>query len=432
MKLMMVGTGYVGLVSGTCFAESGNEVICVDNQKEKVESLKRGEIPIYEPGLQELVLKNSQEGRLSFTTDLKAAAPDVDAIFIAVQTPASEDGSADLSYVQSVAEEIGEVIGEGFKIVVNKSTVPVGTAEKVEGIIKGRNPQANVAVCSVPEFLREGSAVHDTFHPDRTVIGASSEKARDQLVELHKPFTDKIVATDVRSAEMIKYASNAFLAAKISFTNEIANICDVYGADVHAVTKGMGLDHRIGPKFLNAGIGYGGSCFPKDIRALIHMADAHDYEPKLLRAVEAVNEKQSMRIVEHLEQVFGNDLSGRTLAVLGLAFKPNTNDTRDAPSIKIINELVERGGNVKAFDPIVKSLQGSETSDKTTFCGSAEQAIEGADALLLVTEWAEFKNLSPQMVKEKLRTPVVVDGRNAFDSEKMKAEGLIYHGIGRS
>ncbi|HEX7065270.1 MAG TPA: UDP-glucose/GDP-mannose dehydrogenase family protein [Bacillales bacterium] len=431
MKIMMAGTGYVGLVSGTCFAESGNDVICVDNQTEKVEMLNRGEIPIYETGLQELVLKNTDEGRLSFTTDMEASAAWADVIFIAVGTPASEDGAADLSYVYNVAKEIGSAIGDSYTIVVNKSTVPIGTAEKVASLIKEQTPEANVDVCSVPEFLREGSAVHDTFHPDRTVIGAPTEKACQKLRDLHEPFANNFVITDVRSAEMIKYASNAFLATKISFINEIANICDAYEADVNAVATGMGLDHRIGPKFLNPGIGYGGSCFPKDIRALIHMAETYDYEPRVLRAVEEVNEQQGMRIIEHLDQIYENDLSDRTVAVFGLAFKPNTNDMRDAPSIKIIRELLRRGARVKAYDPIVGEEGKAIISDEIELSGSSFEAMEDADVLVIVTEWPEFKDLSLSEMKDRLNAPIVIDGRNVFDPKEMKKHGFIYRGIGR-
>ncbi|MFB4165197.1 UDP-glucose/GDP-mannose dehydrogenase family protein [Alteribacillus sp. JSM 102045] len=431
MKLAVVGTGYVGLVSGTCFAELGNDVICVDKLKDKVEQLNRNEIPIYEPGLEELVRKNKEAGRLAFTTDLKEAVKEAEVVLIAVGTPETETGAANLSFVYAVAEEIGEALDDTFKVIVNKSTVPVGTGEAVEGIVRKRKPEANIDVSSVPEFLREGSAVNDTFHPDRVVIGTSSEKAASMLKELHLPLTDNIVITDPRSSEMIKYASNAFLATKISFINEIANICDLYDADVHAVAKGMGLDHRIGPKFLHAGIGYGGSCFPKDVKALKYLAEDKGYHPNILQAVNDVNEIQSRKMVEHLDRIFDGDISGRTIAILGLAFKPNTDDMREAPSLKIIQELMERGASIRAFDPIAKENAEQMLPDEVEYAESALAAIDGADAAFLVTEWDECKAITPGQWKNSLKQPVVVDGRNALDKESLKAEGIIYHGIGR-
>ncbi|WP_017726215.1 UDP-glucose dehydrogenase family protein [Halalkalibacterium ligniniphilum] len=432
MKLAVIGTGYVGLVSGTCFAELGNDVICVDKLVEKVDMLKKGEIPIYEPGLKELVIKNQEEGRLAFTTDLKGAVQAADLILIAVGTPESETGAANMSFVYGVAEEIGDAIGESYKIVVNKSTVPVGTAEKVEAIIKERNEKANVDVCSVPEFLREGSAVKDTFNPDRIVIGTSSKKAEKALVELHKPLTEQILVTDVRSSEMIKYASNAFLATKISFINEIANICDAYGADVNAVAKGMGLDTRIGPKFLNAGLGYGGSCFPKDTKALIHLAEEKGYTPQLLHAVKDVNSRQGLRVVEHVERIFGDDVKGLRAAMLGLSFKPNTDDMREAPSLVIAERLLGMGMTVKAYDPIAMNNAKKIIGAKIEYGTSVEDTIRDADVLLLVTEWDEFVQIDPNDLKKWLRRPVVIDGRNVYDPKQMREIGMIYHGIGRS
>ncbi|MDT8858811.1 UDP-glucose/GDP-mannose dehydrogenase family protein [Alkalihalobacillus sp. MEB130] len=433
MKVAVVGTGYVGLVSGTCFAELGNTVICVDKMQEKVDMLQKGEIPIYEPGLQQLVVSNQENGRLTFTTDLTSAVAASDIILIAVGTPASDDGSANMSYVYAVAEEVGEAIGSEYKIVVNKSTVPVGTAEKVEQLIKDKNAQAQVDVCSVPEFLREGSAVKDTFNPDRIVIGTSSKRAEETLVELHKPLTEEIVVTDVRSSEMIKYASNAFLATKISFINEIANICDAYGADVKAVAKGMGLDNRIGPKFLNAGLGYGGSCFPKDTKAIIHLAQAAGYTPELLKAVEGVNERQSFRIIEHVKGVFGTELKGLRAAVLGLAFKPNTDDIRDAPALKIIDELVKMGMTVTAYDPIAiaNTKKVLPESDAITYGTNVEGTLDGADVMIVVTEWDEFVKLDSDFMKSKLKKAIVIDGRNIYDPLEMREAGFIYHGIGR-
>ncbi|WP_240374371.1 UDP-glucose dehydrogenase family protein [Bacillus piscicola] len=431
MKLAVVGTGYVGLVSGTCFAELGNDVICVDKLEEKVERLNRCDIPIYEPGLEELVRKNKEEGRLSFTTNLREAVKKADLIFIAVGTPETESGAADMSFVYAVAEEIGSAVDNHYKVIVNKSTVPVGTAEAVEAIIKEQQPAAKIDVCSVPEFLREGSAVEDTFHPDRVIIGTTSENAEKILKELHLPLTDKIVSTDPRSAEMIKYASNAFLAAKISFVNEMANICDLYDADINAVTKGMGLDHRIGPKFLNAGIGYGGSCFPKDVKALKHLAEEKNYRTDLLQAVIDVNDKQSRRMVDHLDNVYDGDINGLTIGVLGLAFKPHTDDMREAPSLKIIQELVDRGALVQAYDPIATENAKPLLPKEVKLVERAYAALEEADAVFLVTEWEECKELTPQEFKEAMKRPVVIDGRNVLDREALKAEGIIYHGIGR-
>ncbi|WP_026702129.1 UDP-glucose dehydrogenase family protein [Salibacterium aidingense] len=431
MNLAVIGTGYVGLVSGTCFAELGNRVICVDNMTEKVERLNRNEIPIYEPGLEELVRKNKEEGLLSFTTDIGGAVRHSDIILIAVGTPETETGAADLSYVYGVAEEIGGTLDDSYKVIVNKSTVPVGTAEAVERIIQKRQPAAAIDVCSVPEFLREGSAVKDTFHPDRVVIGAASDRAAALLNDLHRPLTEQIVVTDPRSSEMIKYASNAFLATKISFINEIANICDIYEADVNAVARGMGLDHRIGPKFLNAGIGYGGSCFPKDVKALKYLAEEKEYHPSLLQAVNDVNEQQNRRMIEHLVRIFDGDISGLRIAILGLAFKPNTDDIREAPALKIIQELEEQGAKIQAFDPVAAENAKQIINADISYAETALDALKDADAAFLVTEWAECKALTPTQFKEQLNRPVVIDGRNALDAKALKAEGIIYHGIGR-
>ncbi|SFE92380.1 UDP-glucose dehydrogenase family protein [Alteribacillus iranensis] len=432
MKLAVIGTGYVGLVSGTCFADLGNEVICVDKLEDKVERLNRYDIPIYEPGLEELVRKNHQRDRLSFTTDIHSAVHHADIVLIAVGTPETESGAADMSFVYKVAEEIGESIEDDkYRVIVNKSTVPVGTAEKVEDLIKKQQPNANINVCSVPEFLREGSAVKDTFHPDRIIIGASDKRAESMLLELHSPLTDQIVVTDPRSSEMIKYASNAFLATKISFINEIANICDAYDADIKAVAEGMGLDNRIGPKFLNAGIGYGGSCFPKDVKALKHLAEERNYQPDILQAVMDVNEKQSHRMVEHLDRIFDGDIKGMTVAILGLAFKPNTDDMREAPSVKIIHELTEKGASVRAVDPIAANNARTLLPEDVHIVEDALEAIKDADAAFLVTEWDEFKKITADDFKRLLKQPVVIDGRNVFDRDLFKENGIIYHGIGR-
>lgn len=432
MKLTVVGTGYVGLVSGTSFAELGNDVICVDKIPEKVDRLNNGEIPIYEPGLKELVDSNRAAGRLQFTTELRPAVQASDVVVIAVGTPESETGAANMSYVYGVADEIGEAVNDDkFRVVVNKSTVPVGTADRVRSLIADKNPGAQVEVCSVPEFLREGSAVKDTFNPDRVIIGTNSDKAADILTELHQPLTDNIVVTDPRSSEMIKYASNAFLATKISFVNEVANICDYYGADINAVTRGMGMDNRIGPKFLNAGIGYGGSCFPKDVKAIKHLAEVKGYYPQLLQAVNDVNEKQSLRMVDHLNVIFNEDIRNITVALLGLAFKPNTDDMREAPSLKIIRSLQEYGVKVRAFDPVAEDNAKQLLEGDIYFAENALDACEGADAAMLVTEWDECVQVTPEKLKSIMNKPVMIDGRNAFEAKEFKEAGFIYHGIGR-
>ncbi|MDZ5784076.1 UDP-glucose dehydrogenase family protein [Marinococcus luteus] len=432
MKLTVVGTGYVGLVSGTSFAELGNDVICVDKIPEKVDRLNNGEIPIYEPGLKELVDSNRAAGRLQFTTELKPAVQASDVVVIAVGTPESETGAANMSYVYGVADEIGEAVNDDkFRVVVNKSTVPVGTADRVRRLIADKNPEAQIEVCSVPEFLREGSAVKDTFNPDRVIIGTNSDKAAGILTELHQPLTDNIVVTDPRSSEMIKYASNAFLATKISFVNEVANICDYYGADINAVTRGMGMDNRIGPKFLNAGIGYGGSCFPKDVKAIKHLAEVKGYYPQLLQAVNDVNEKQSLRMVDHLNVIFNEDIRNITVALLGLAFKPNTDDMREAPSLKIIRSLQEYGVKVRAFDPVAEDNAKQLLEGDIYFAESALDACEGADAAMLVTEWEECLQVTPEKLKSIMNKPVMIDGRNAFEAREFKEAGFIYHGIGR-
>ncbi|GEK59113.1 UDP-glucose 6-dehydrogenase [Marinococcus halophilus] len=432
MKLTVVGTGYVGLVSGTSFAELGNDVICVDKIPEKVDRLNNGEIPIYEPGLKELVDANRAAGRLQFTTELQPAVRASDIVIIAVGTPESETGAANMSYVYGVADEIGEAVNDDkFRVVVNKSTVPVGTADRVRSLIADKNPDAKIEVCSVPEFLREGSAVKDTFNPDRVIIGTNSDKAAEILTELHQPLTDNIVVTDPRSSEMIKYSSNAFLATKISFVNEVANICDYYGADINAVTRGMGMDNRIGPKFLNAGIGYGGSCFPKDVKAIKHLAEVKGYYPQLLQAVNDVNEKQSLRMVDHLNVIFNEDIRNITVALLGLAFKPNTDDMREAPSLKIIRSLQEYGVKVRAFDPVAEDNARQLLEGDVYYAENALDACEGADAAMLVTEWEECLQVTPEKLKSIMKKPVMIDGRNAFKAKEFKEAGFIYHGIGR-
>ncbi|OLO42346.1 UDP-glucose 6-dehydrogenase [Alkalihalophilus pseudofirmus] len=427
MNICVIGTGYVGLVSGTCFSEIGNHVICVDLDERKIDMLKNGEIPIYEPGLKELVANNVQAGRLSFTTDLAKGMKNADVVFIAVGTPPKENGEADLTFIKAVASSIGEYLN-GYAVVVTKSTVPVGTGKMVKEIIQSKT-SVEFDVASNPEFLREGSAIYDTQNMDRAVIGVESKKAGDILTKLHEPFNTEIVVTNIETAEMIKYAANAFLATKISFINEIANICEQVDADVTEVARGMGLDPRIGSKFLQAGIGYGGSCFPKDTRAIIQIAQQANYEFKIVKSVEDVNNAQRMRLVDKLTKAFGS-LEGKQIGVFGLAFKPNTDDMRDAPSVDIIREIQRQGATVLAYDPvasenaktIIKPLQTSDHLYDT---------VKDADAVLILTEWNEIKGLDLAKVKELMRGNVIVDGRNVFDLETVNQHGFYYDSIGR-
>lgn len=429
MKLAVIGTGYVGLVSGVCFSDLGNEVVCVDKLKNKIEMLNRGEVPIYEPGLKELIEKNKNGGRLHFTTDLIGAVQQADIVFIAVGTPSRPDGQADLSYIEQAAKEIGKSLN-GFKIIVTKSTVPVGTNEKIQEMISLES-LFPCEVASVPEFLREGTAVQDTLFPDRIIIGTSSEMARDRLIQLHKPLTDNIIVTDVRSAEMIKYASNAFLATKISFINEIANICEKVGADVNQVAFGMGQDRRIGSSFLKAGIGYGGSCFPKDTQALIQIAGQMDYDFKLLKSVVEVNRGQRFNVIKKLESIL-NHLQGKTIAVWGLAFKPETDDVRDAPAVEIISGLLERGAKVKAYDPIATdNFIHYFKMDGVEYCSEAQEAAIDADALCILTEWKEFKDISPATIQGWLKRPNLIDGRNLYSEAELARTELNYYSVGR-
>ncbi|WP_025027147.1 UDP-glucose 6-dehydrogenase TuaD [Caldalkalibacillus mannanilyticus] len=430
-KLAVVGTGYVGLVSGTCFAEIGNQVICCDVDQGKIDRLKAGEIPIYEPGLEELVASNVEAGRLSFTTEINTAIQSSDIIYIAVGTPMSETGEADLRYVKAVANTIGENLND-YKVVVNKSTVPVGTGELVRSIISEHvNNTIEFDVVSNPEFLREGSAIYDCMNMERAVIGATSEKAADIIAELHAPFKTNILKTDLESAEMIKYAANAFLATKISFINDIANVCERVGADVTKVAEGMGLDSRIGSKFLQAGIGYGGSCFPKDTQALVHIADEVNYDFKLLKSVIETNDLQRLRMIEKVENVFGKDLSGKTIAVLGLAFKPNTDDMRYAPALTIIPELVRKGAKVKGFDPIAISEAKKELGDQLEYSTDLYEVLKGSDLCLVLTEWKEVLEMDVEKVKQLLKQPIIIDGRNCFELEEMKSYNIQYISIGR-
>ncbi|GGO06412.1 UDP-glucose dehydrogenase family protein [Saccharibacillus kuerlensis] len=430
MKLTFIGTGYVGLVSGVCFSEIGNQVTCVDKDLAKIERLKQGEVPIYEPGLQELIEKNTGIGNLKFTSDLTTSVQEADVVFICVGTPSLPSGEANLEYVEQVAQDIALAMN-GYKIVVTKSTVPVGTNDKIKAIVSQLSPHP-FDVVSIPEFLREGSAVKDTLRPDRIIIGTSSERAAATLTELHKPLTDEIMITEVRSAEMIKYASNAFLATKISFINEIANICEKVGADVTNVAKGMGYDKRIGSSFLQAGIGYGGSCFPKDTNALIQIAGNVDYEFKLLKSVVEVNNDQRFNIISKLNHSLGN-LQGKTIGIWGLAFKPNTDDVREAPALDIIKTLLKEGAVVKAYDPIATAnfRQFFSNEGDVEWCESAMETAESCDALCLLTDWAEFKEVDLQHLNGIMKQPVLIDGRNVYSRDQLAETTFQYYSIGR-
>lgn len=429
MKITVVGTGYVGLVSGVCYAELGHDVICVDKDMEKIRKLAEGEIPIYEPGLQPLVIRNSAEGRLRFQTELREAITASDIIIIAVGTPSLPNGEANLFYIEQVAREVAEVI-DCYKIICIKSTVPVGTNERIRYLIQSQS-SVHFDSVSLPEFLREGTAVQDTLHPDRIVIGAESEQAAEIMRELHQGLTEHILVTDIRSAEMIKYASNAFLATKISFINEIANICEKVGADITKVTEGMGYDNRIGSSFLKAGIGYGGSCFPKDTQALIQIAGQMNYDFKLLKSVVEVNRGQRFNVIRKLEQLLG-DLSGKTIGIWGLAFKPETDDVRDAPSIEIIQSLIDLGAVVKAYDPIAtnnfRSVLGYAN---VKYCETAREAALETDALCILTEWQEFRQISLYELETWMKTPNLIDGRNIYSEEEIAKTQFAYYSIGR-
>lgn len=432
MKIAVIGTGYVGLVAGTCFAENGNKVVCVDVNPAKVESLRNGKLPIYEPGLEEMVMKNVQAGRLSFTTSTGDAVVESQVVFIAVGTPQDEDGSADLSYVLAAAREIGRAMN-GPRIVVDKSTVPVGTAEKVAAAIREVTTHP-VSVVSNPEFLKEGNAIDDFLKPDRVVIGTDDEEARKVMVDLYSPFvrTGKpIICMDTRSAEMTKYAANAMLATKISFINEIANLCEIVGADVTKVREGIGSDVRIGPHFLFAGIGYGGSCFPKDVSALSRTARDAGYEFRILDAVQSANEHQKSVVLEKVESIFGQDLSGRTFGIWGLSFKPKTDDMREAPSLTIIQGLLARGAKVVAHDPEAMKEARRLIDPSVRLVDSNYEACTGADALLVLTEWSTYQRPDFETVQKLLKAPIVIDGRNIYSPERMQALGFQYHSIGR-
>lgn len=430
-RIAVIGSGYVGLVTGTCFAETGNQVICVDNNEEKVHKMQQGEVPIYEPHLDVIFERNIRQKRLVFTTDLKAAVDTSEIIFLALPTPPGEDGSADLSYILGVAEELGKII-TSYKVIVDKSTVPVGTADKVRAAI-ALNAKVDFDVVSNPEFLREGFAVDDFMKPDRVVLGLSSERAKTVMNELYKPFVrqgNPILFMDEKSAELTKYAANAFLATKITFMNEIANFCEHVGADVDAVRIGIGSDTRIGKRFLFPGIGYGGSCFPKDVQALVKSGIEAGYKFEIIDAVLRVNNKQKLRLIEKLANHFG-DYSGKKFALWGLSFKPDTDDIREAPSLYIIDALLAAGATVTAFDPEAMPNVKEIYKDRISFCENQYDALEGMDALLIATEWSAFRNPDFELVKKKLASPKIFDGRNLFDLEEMLGKGIYYESIGR-
>ena len=431
MKIAVVGTGYVGLVAGACLAETGNDVICVDKDETKVRMLRKGRVPIYEPGLTELVQRNKAEGRLTFSTQIGRAVKASQIILIAVGTPQGEDGSADLQHVLGVAREIGRAM-DGYKVIVNKSTVPVGTAEKVRAIIR-RETTHPFSVVSNPEFLKQGAAVDDFMKPDRVVLGAEDPRGAEMMEALYKPFTRTgapIMVMDCASAELCKYASNALLATRISFMNEIANVCELFGADVDRVRQAVGSDRRIGPSFLFPGVGYGGSCFPKDVKALVRFSADKKYDFKVLKAVENVNELQKSVLVKKLQTHFGS-LKGKTIAVWGLAFKPKTDDMREAPAIVIIRALLEHGAKVQAYDPEAQRVARTIFGNKIAYAPKSYDALKGADALVIVTEWHEFREPDFARMRKLMRSPVIFDGRNIYEPQQMKAHGFTYSSIGR-
>lgn len=432
MKISVIGTGYVGLVAGTCFAESGNDVICVDIDELKIKVLKKGKTPIYEPGLEELIKKNINEKRLKFSTDLELAVKKTDIIFLALPTPQSEDGSADLKHVLGVAKQIGKYMN-GYKVIINKSTVPVGTAFRVRDIVK-KETSYGFDVVSNPEFLKEGAAINDFLKPDRVVIGTSSEKAAKIMEDVYAPFvrTGKpIIFMDELSSELTKYAANSLLATKVTFMNEIANLCEIVGADVNNVRKGVGSDERIGQQFLFPGVGYGGSCFPKDIAALVKTSDDYGYNFRILKSVENVNRDQKKVIVKKLLKHFDNKIKGKVVTVWGLSFKPNTDDMREAPSITIINELVKHGVKIQAHDPVAIEEAKKKIGNKIKYYKNNYDALKGADALVIVTEWSEFRRPDFDKMKKMMKGKAIFDGRNIYNPEIMKQTGFTYYGIGR-
>ena len=433
MRVAMIGTGYVGLVSGACFADFGHDVTCVDKDAAKIAALTRGEVPIYEPGLNDLVAANTRAGRLKFTNDLPGAVKAADAVFIGVGTPSRRgDGHADLSFVYDAAREIARALG-GFTVIITKSTVPVGTGDEVERIVRETRPDVEFAVVSNPEFLREGAAIQDFKHPDRIVVGSDDKRARDVMAELYRPLylnRSPIMFTDRRTAELIKYAANAFLATKITFINEIADLAEKVGADVQEVARGIGLDNRIGSKFLHAGPGFGGSCFPKDTRALVKIAQDHDVHLRIVEAVLTVNDNRKRAMARKVANASGGSLRGKTVAVLGLTFKPDTDDMREAPSIPLVTGLLDMGAKVRAHDPVGMEMARRELPD-IEYCDDPYTCGRGADALVVVTEWAQYRAIDLERLKSELAHPVVVDLRNVYRPEDMAAHGFIYESIGR-
>jgi UDPglucose 6-dehydrogenase len=432
MKIAVVGTGYVGLVAGACFAESGNDVVCVDKDAAKIRTLRRGKMPIYEPGLEELVRRNTQENRLTFTTTLTKAVRDSTIVFIAVGTPQGEDGSADLQHVLGVARDVAKAMN-GYKVIVDKSTVPVGTSDKVREVVR-RETTHPFSVVSNPEFLKQGAAIDDFMKPDRVVIGAEDPRAEQLMRDLYAPFTRTgapIMVMDCASAELTKYAANAMLATRVSFMNEVANVCETVGADVDQVRRAIGADRRIGPSFLFPGIGYGGSCFPKDVKAMIHFASKKDYDFRILKAVESVNASQKTRLATKIRAHFGS-LKGKTVAVWGLSFKPRTDDMREAPAIPLIEALLSGGASVQAYDPEAMRIAKGIFGNRITYASSNYDALKGADCLAIVTEWNEFRRPDLARMRKLMRSPVVFDGRNIFERDDMKQNGFTYYSIGRS
>mgnify|MGYP000944009606 FL=1 len=437
MKIAIVGTGYVGLVTGTCFAEMGVEVFCVDIDRQKIENLRNGVVPIYEPGLEEMVIRNYEVGRLHFTTDLTEVLDQVEIVFSAVGTPPDEDGSADLKYVLDVARTIGRAMNK-YLLVVTKSTVPVGTARRIRQTIADELDRRGVTIdfdiASNPEFLKEGAAVKDFMHPDRIVVGVESDRARRLMEKLYHPFmlnNFRIIYMDIPSAEMTKYAANAMLATRISFMNDMANLCEIIGADVNMVRKGIGADTRIGSSFLYAGCGYGGSCFPKDVKALISTASDHGYPMRILQAVEDVNEEQKTLLFRKLSAHFGGDLRGRKVAMWGLAFKPETDDMREAPSLVLIDRLLEAGCQITAYDPVAIPEARRRIGDRIAYAKNIYETVEGADVLMVVTEWKEFRLPAWARIRSLMKTPLILDGRNIYNIAEIEEAGFTYHCIGR-
>ncbi len=431
MKITVIGTGYVGLVAGTCLADMGNEVICIDNNAEKVETLQKGFVPIYEPGLEELIKANVNEGRLFFSTDLKTAVEKSEVCFIAVGTPQGEDGSCDLQYVLNVARDIAKYMN-GYKVIVDKSTVPVGTAEKVTELIKA-NTDYPFDVVSNPEFLKQGNAVDDFLSPDRVIIGSNSDRATKIMQDIYSPFFrtgNRIIVMDVKSAEMTKYAANSFLATKISFMNEVANLCEKVGADAEMVRIGISTDSRIGNKFLFPGLGYGGSCFPKDVKALIKTGAENNCEMNIISAADMANKNQRNLFIQKITNRFGRDLTGKTIGIWGLAFKPKTDDMREAPAITIINSLLNMGAKVRAYDPKAVESAKFYFGDRIIYTKSSYEALEDADCMLLLTEWNEFRRPDFERIKKLLKNPVIFDGRNQYDSERLIERGFEYYQVG--